>query len=169
MVATRVVPATASFYSARGIGSQASAGASVDEELRRAGKTCCQHRASGFQASKSVGLSEAFPLLYMFVMNCLGLEMVLCDLYLKTQGLLFDTFISTVWHKLYRCDHSVLRVRNIFTTNKLVDRIRNMKSNASRFKGKIYEKNAPQARDFMKQNAPQARLMKQNAPQAKVS
>ena len=29
-----------------------------------------------------------------------------------------------------------------------------------------YEKNAPQARFFMKQNAPQARLIKQNAPQA---
>jgi len=37
-VATRVVPATASFYSARGIGSQASGGAAVDEELR--GKDC---------------------------------------------------------------------------------------------------------------------------------
>ena len=49
------VPATASLYSARGIGSQASAGAAVDEELRRAGKTCCWHRASGFQASKCVG------------------------------------------------------------------------------------------------------------------
>jgi len=29
-----------------------------------------------------------------------------------------------------------------------------------------YEKRAPQARFFMKQNAPQARLIKQNAPQA---
>jgi len=54
-VALRVVPATASFYSARGIGSQASAGVDVDEELRRSGQTCCWHRASGFQASKSVG------------------------------------------------------------------------------------------------------------------
>jgi len=50
MILTRVVPATAS-YSARGIGSQASVGAAVDEELRQAGKTCCRHRASGFQAS----------------------------------------------------------------------------------------------------------------------
>jgi len=31
-VATRVVPATASFYSARGIGSQASVGVAVDEK-----------------------------------------------------------------------------------------------------------------------------------------
>ena len=37
-VATRVIPATGSFYSARGIGSQASVGAAVDEE-RWAGKT----------------------------------------------------------------------------------------------------------------------------------
>jgi len=29
-----------------------------------------------------------------------------------------------------------------------------------------YEKHAPQVRFFMKQNAPQARLIKQNAPQA---
>jgi len=43
-----------SFYSARGIDFQASAGTAVDEELRRAGKPPCQHRASGFQASKSV-------------------------------------------------------------------------------------------------------------------
>jgi len=50
-----MVPATASFHSAKDIGSQASTGAVVDEELRRAGKTCCRHRASGFQASKFVG------------------------------------------------------------------------------------------------------------------
>jgi len=31
----------------------------------------------------------------------------------------------------------------------------------------MYENNAPQARFFMKQNAPQARLMKQNAPQTR--
>jgi len=49
----------------------------------------------------------------------------------------------------------------------LVDRIRNFKSNASRFKKKVYDKNAPQARFFMEQNAPQARLMKPNAPQAR--
>ena len=54
-VATRVVPATASFYSARGIGTQTSAGAAVDVE----GKTSCRHRASGFQASKSVGFRRS--------------------------------------------------------------------------------------------------------------
>jgi len=31
-----------------------------------------------------------------------------------------------------------------------------------------YEKNAPQARFFMKQNAPQARFIKRNAPQARI-
>jgi len=47
----------------------------------------------------------------------------------------------------------------IFTTNELVDRIRNFKSNTSLFKKKLYPKNAPQARFFMKQNAPQARFL----------
>jgi len=56
----------------------------------------------------------------------------------------------------------------IFTTNELVDRISNFKSNASRFKQNNYEKNAPQARIFMKQNTPQARFIKQNAPQARI-
>jgi len=50
----------------------------------------------------------------------------------------------------------------------LVDRTRNFKSNASRFKQKKYDKNAPQARFLMKQNAPQARFIKQNAPQARI-
>jgi len=50
----------------------------------------------------------------------------------------------------------------------LVDGTRNFKSNASRFKQKKYEKNAPQARFVMKQNAPQARFMKPNAQQARI-
>ena len=56
----------------------------------------------------------------------------------------------------------------IFTTNESVDRTRNFKSHASQFKQKNYEKNAPQATFFVKQNAPQARLIKQNAPQAGI-
>jgi len=56
---------------------------------------------------------------------------------------------------------------NHFTTNKLVDRTRNFKSNTSCYKKKLYEQNAPQARFFMKQNAPQTRFIKQNAPQAR--
>jgi len=56
----------------------------------------------------------------------------------------------------------------IFTTNELVDSTRNFKLNASRFKQKNYEKNAPQARFFMKQNAPLARFVKRNAPQATI-
>ena len=63
-----MIAATGSFYSARGIGSHALVGAAVDEE-RWAGKT---HLIHGF-----------------------GIEMVLCDLYLKrfdlTKGSLFDT------------------------------------------------------------------------------
>jgi len=38
-----------------------------------------------------------------------GIELVLCDLYLKrfdlTKGLLLDTFFVTVWYKLCCCDH----------------------------------------------------------------
>jgi len=81
--------ATGSFYSARGIGSQASVGAAVDEE-RSAGKT--------------------------LLINCFKIETVFCDLYLKrfnlTKGLLFDTFVITVWYKLCRCDHSVLKYKS---------------------------------------------------------
>jgi len=42
--------------------------------------------------------------------------MMLCDLYLKrfdlTKGLLFKTFVITVWYKLCRCDHSVLEFKS---------------------------------------------------------
>jgi len=42
--------------------------------------------------------------------------MVLCNLYLKrfdlTKGLLFRTFVTTVWYKLCRCDHSVLEFKS---------------------------------------------------------
>ena len=105
-VATRVIAATGSFYSARGIGSQASVGAAVDEE-RFAGKT-------RLLASLVLAQSERFERLKptLFLINCLGIETVLCDLYLKrfdlTKGLSFDTFLITVWYKLCRCDHSVL-------------------------------------------------------------
>jgi len=42
--------------------------------------------------------------------------MVLCDLYLNqfdlTKGLLFDTFVITVWYNLFRYDHSVLEFKS---------------------------------------------------------
>jgi len=50
----------------------------------------------------------------------------------------------------------------------LVDRTRNFKSNASRFKQKKIEQNAPQATFLMKRNALQPRFIKQNAPQARI-
>jgi len=47
-----------------------------------------------------------------FLVNYFGIELVLCDLYLKTfdltKGLLCDTFLITVSNKLCRCDYSVL-------------------------------------------------------------
>jgi len=56
----------------------------------------------------------------------------------------------------------------IFTTNELVDMIRDFQSNASRFKKIVYEKNAPQARFLIKQNVAQARPVKLNVPQARI-
>ena len=42
--------------------------------------------------------------------------MVMCDLYLKRfdfiKGLLFGTFVITVWYKLSRCDHCVLEFKS---------------------------------------------------------
>jgi len=47
----------------------------------------------------------------LFLINCFGIEIVLCDLHLKrfdfTKGLLFDTFVITIWYKLCCCDHSI--------------------------------------------------------------
>jgi len=52
----------------------------------------------------------------MVGIEMVGIEMVLCDMYLKrfdrTKGLLFKTFVITVWYKLCRCDHSVLEFKS---------------------------------------------------------
>ena len=65
----------------------------------------------------------------LFFINCLVIELVLSDLYLKrsdlTKSLLFNTFFITVGYKLCCCDHRVIRI--VFTTNKLVDRIKSAK------------------------------------------
>jgi len=76
-------------------------------------------------------------------------------------------FVSNPVRDKVTCDndHSV---GIISTNNELVNRTTNFKSNASRFKQKHYEKNAPQARFFMKQNALQARFIKRNALQARI-
>jgi len=51
--------------------------------------------------------------------------MVLCNLYVKrfdlTKGLSFETFVITVGYKV------CIEVQIIFTTNELVDKIRNLK------------------------------------------
>jgi len=51
----------------------------------------------------------------LFLINSFGIEIVLCDLYLKrfdlTKGLLFKTFVITIWYKLSRCNHSVLEFK----------------------------------------------------------
>jgi len=51
-VATRVVPATGSSYSARVFGSQVSAGTAVDEESRRAGNTLLPAQSERFPSVK---------------------------------------------------------------------------------------------------------------------
>ena len=60
-----------------------------------------------------------------------GIEMELCDLYLKrfdlTKVFVFKTFVITVCYKLCRCDMLSIGVQIIFTTNELVDRIKNLK------------------------------------------
>jgi len=83
--------------------------------------------------------------------------MMLYDLYLKT----FDLTKGLFWNFLNYCLVQTVSLWSlnigvgiIFTTNELLDRIRNFKSNASLFKKNMYEKNALQARFFMKQNAP---------------
>jgi len=56
------------------------------------------------------------PCCTLFLTNCFGTQIVLCDLHLKrfdlTRSLLFGTFLITVWHKLWRCDHSVLKLES---------------------------------------------------------
>ena len=87
MVATRAVPATVLFYSARGIGSQASSGAAVDEEPRRVGKICYLHRACSFQASKSVGCRRGIPHAVCCFLST-GLELKLCCAICISRGLI---------------------------------------------------------------------------------
>jgi len=132
-VAMRVLAATASFYSARGIGSQASAGAAVDEELRRAGKTCCQHKASGFQASKSVGfrrgIPPAVPVCYKLFWNWNDVVRFVS----QDKGFVIWHFHTYCLVQIVSLWSFSIGVRIIFTTNELVDRVRNFKSSASRF------------------------------------
>ena len=102
-----MVAATGSFYSARGMGSQALEGVAVDEE-RWAGKTkfsiCDSYHTCGRRT--------------LFFNKWFGIEMVLCDLYFKrfglTVGLLFDTCVITVSYMLCRCDFSALDFKSFY-------------------------------------------------------
>jgi len=167
--ATRVVSATALVYSTRGIGSQASAGAAVDEELRRAGKTCCQHRASGFQASKSVGFRRGIPpavhICYKLFWNWNG---VTCMRFVsQSKGFVIWHFHNYCLVQIVSLWSLSIGVRIIFTTKEFVDRIRNFKSNACRCKKENMKKMRRRPDFLSKKNAPQARLMKQNVLQAR--
>jgi len=78
--------------------------------------------------------------------------MVLCDLYLKkfdlTKGMLFDTFVITVWYKLCRCDHSVLEFKSFSPLMNWQTELKTSNEMHPRMiKKKIFhDKNAPQAR-----------------------
>ena len=80
---------------------------------RRREETACKQ--------KRIEVSLVFVTIMLHVLtyvvsdNFFGIEMVLCDLYLKrfdlTKDLLSKTSIITVWYKLCRCDHSVLEFK----------------------------------------------------------
>ena len=113
------------------------------------------------------------PCCTLLLINCFGIEMVTQVRFVSQEvwcdkGFVICHFRNYYWVQIMSSWSLSIGVEIIFTTNKLVDRTRDFKSNASRFKQKKNEKNAPQARFFMKQNAPQARFIKQNAPQARI-
>jgi len=131
-----------------------------------------QSNLSAWSYPNLYALGEAFPLLYVvsykLFWNWNGVVRFV------SQEVWFDKGF-VIWHFL---NYSLVQIMSlwslsigvgiIFTTNELVNRTRNFKSNASQFKQKKYEKNPPQARFFMKPNAPQARFFKQNALQARI-
>jgi len=83
---TRVIAATESFYFARGIGSQASVGAAVDEE-RWVGKTHLPARlvlaqSEQFEASKSVGCKSGIPRV-VYLIFCVILPVSCCHTNVK--------------------------------------------------------------------------------------
>ena len=93
-------------------------------------------------------LGDVFPLLYMFGINCFGIEMVLYDLYLKTKDLLFWHFHEYCLVQIVSLWSLSIRVRIISTINDLVGRIRNFKSNASWFRRQIHRKKMRRRTDF---------------------
>jgi len=68
---------------------------STQEFTRFLSTVLSQRRATRSDVSFQTKQSEC--LVTLFLINCFGIEMVLCDLYLKrfdlTKGLLFDTFV----------------------------------------------------------------------------
>ena len=70
----------------------------------------------------------------LFLMNCFGIELVFCDLYLTrfelTKGFLFDTFLITVGNKIVSLWSLSIGFQIIFTTNQFVDRTNYLQSDA---------------------------------------
>jgi len=122
-VATRVIAATGSFYLARGIGSQVSVGAAVDEE-RWVGKThlpasLMLAQSEQFEASKSAGCKWGIPRA-VYLIFCVIL-----------QGFVVLNFRNYCLVQIVSFWSLSIGVQTMFTTNELVDRIRNLKWNAS--------------------------------------
>ena len=127
-----VIAATESFYFARGIGSQASVGAAVDKE-HWAEETACKR--------KRIEISLVFVTIMLHVL----MYVVSNKLFWNWNGVVrfvsqefwFDKG-SVIWIFRNYCLVQILSlwllsigVQIIFTTNKLVDRIKNLKWNAS--------------------------------------
>ena len=149
----RVIAATGSFYFARGIDSQASVGAAVDEE-HWAEETACKR--------KRIEISLVFVTIMLHVLTYVVSHKLFWNwnsvVRFVSQEVWFDKGF-VIWIFRNYCLVQILSlwllsigVQIIFTTNELVDRIRNLTWNASRMIKKriFYEKNTPQVRFFMK-------------------
>ena len=76
----------------------------VQEEVRRNGVETEKNRDKSSNCDVCVTCVDV-----SFIINCFGIELVLCDLHVTrfdlAKGLLFDTFFIVVFYKLCRCDH----------------------------------------------------------------
>ena len=89
-------------------------------------------------------------------MNCFGIEIVLCNLYLKsfdlTKGLLFENFRNYCLVQIVSWWSLSIGVQIIFTTNKWYTGLKTWNEMQPRLivKRIFYENNAPQARFSVK-------------------
>jgi len=95
-------------------------------------------------------LGEAFPLLYVVsykvFWNGSGVVRFVSQEVWFDKGFVIWNFLDYSLVQTMSLRSLSIRVEIIFTTNELVDIIRNFKSNAFQFGKNLYEKNTPQAR-----------------------